>query len=168
MAKKKTKKKAKKKPAKKKVSRKRIEEVYWLSDQRKRLGLKRFQITQGLEKTEAMLLDRDQKLLEDKREDLVRRKSIFLRAKDFEHMLKAQYGRRISVRFSLDEESDDLRMIVEFRPKKHEHPFDADEVIGEAFEISGLHKCMKHYGSGTTLFGKVERDNDFGETKPRL
>jgi len=171
MAKKKIKKKrSKKRSAKRrsKILRGQVpKEPYWLSGRRTRLKLPKFLKAKKLEDIELDVEAFDYEMLEDKKKDIKRRKKIFYRAEDFQHVLKDRFGRRIKIEFRFDDEADELHMLVHFRPKKHEHPFDADDVILEAFKLAKLDDLMENVGSGTCMM-TMERDQHFVEKKPSV
>ena len=170
MAKKKAAKKAKKKKAnrKQKIPHGELpKDPYWMVARRKRLKLAKFTKEKSLFEIDLSVRNFDKNLLADKKADIKRRTKIFNKIPDFEHMLKAQYGRRVRVKLRFDDEVDELHMLVYFKPKQHEHPVDADETIIEAFKIAGLDELMDHIGSGTYLL-TMERDNHFMEIKPKV
>lgn len=94
------------------------------------------------------------------------RRQIFARIPKLEKMLKAEFGAQIWVWTHLTQ-LDEIRVEVVFRPKKGQHPFDADKCVGESFEKSGLLKYMDHSGSGTICGGEDDglRDHDYTERK---
>lgn len=139
---------------------------YMLIQQRKRLGLKKLPREVSPTKLQAYWEARDAKLLEDKREDIKRRKKIATRLKKFEELLREELGRRVKMVMYLNDETDELSLLTYFRPKKGQHPFDGDPAVKNAFKKSKLDELMFHAGSGTHL-STGERDNHFVEDKWR-
>ena len=135
-----------------------------LERKRKHLGLKRPPREVSLAKLQLYWEDRDAKMLADKREDIKRRKKLVPRVKEFEEILKGEFGRRIKVVMYLTEEDDELSVLTYFKPKKGQHPFDGDPSVIKAFKKSKLDEVMKHVGTGT-LLKTMERDNHFIEKK---
>ncbi len=118
--------------------------------------------------------DADKKLLQDKREDIKRRRKIFKAIVRFEAMVKKSLGRKITVKTRVAD-YDEVWVTTYFRPTKNrgkvvEHPMAGDAAVKSAFVDSGLDKHMELSGTGTYLAGKNAgvRDHDFIELKPQL
>ena len=95
------------------------------------------------------------------------RKRIFALLPKFAKVVKeSKYGRQIKVEVYLTDWNE-VRLQTTFRPRKNQHPTDADDTVDEAFDKSGLGKYMGFSGSGTCCGGKDDglRDIDFTERK---
>lgn len=114
--------------------------------------------------------DRDQKLIEYRKQLTKRRKALvhaFLRFKGLiEFPLSAPDGSalgKIKATIRLDEERDELMVSVQFWPRKNVFPTNADGLIMARFKRSGLNEYLHNIGSGTFLMGPIIRDLDFWE-----
>ncbi len=121
--------------------------------------------------------ERDQKLLEFHKQAVKRRKKIvhaFLRFKGVVELRSAAppIG-KIKAYLWLEEPMtdngvDELMVLTEFTPRKDVDFCQADALIQNLFDDSGLGEYMHNTGSGCALVGKTVRDMTFREKPWKL